>query len=94
MTDLPLDEATAAQYVGNYEPQGAPDVVFRIGLRRGTLTFQRDERVLRFLNHLGSDEFSPGGGPSVRISFEVTNGAASALVIHDGDILMKANRLA
>ena len=94
VTNLALDEATAAQYVGNYEPQGAPGVVFRIGLRRGTLTIQRDERPLRFLNHLGNDEFSPGGGPSVRISFEIVNGAAIAMAIRDGDIIVKANRLA
>ncbi len=93
-TNLPLDEGTAAMYVGNYQPEGGPGVVFRIGLRRGTLTFQRDERVMRFLNHLGNDEFSPGGGASVRIAFDVDNGTALALAIHDGDVIVRANRLA
>jgi hypothetical protein len=93
-TNLPLDEGTASMYVGNYQPQGAPGVVFRVGLRRGTLTFQRDERVMRFLNHLGNDEFSPGGAASVSISFDVESGTALALTIHDGDLIVKANRLA
>ncbi len=94
VSTVPLDEGTASMYVGNYEPVGAPGVVFRIGLRRGTLTFQRDERVMRFLNHLGNNEFSPGGAASVRISFDVDSGAALALAIHDGDVIVKANRLA
>lgn len=94
VTNLALDEETASMYVGNYQPEGAPDVVFRMGLRRGTLTFQRDERDMRFLNHLGNNEFSPGGAASVRISFDVLNGAALALAIRDGDLLVKANRLA
>ena len=93
-TNLPLDEATASMYVGNYQPQGAPGVVFRIDLRRGTLTFQRDERDMRFLNHLGNDEFSPGGAASVRISFDIGAGTALGLVIRDGDLIVKANRLA
>ncbi len=94
VSTVPLDEGTASMYVGNYEPAGAPGVVFRVGLRRGTLTFQRDERVMRFLNHLGNNEFSPGGAASVRISFDVDSGAALALAIHDGDVIVKANRLA
>ena len=93
VSTVPLDEGTASMYVGNYEPVGAPGVVFRVGLRRGTLTFQRDERVMRFLNHLGNNEFSPGGAASVRISFDVDCGAALALAIHDGDVIVKANRL-
>ncbi len=95
-TNLPLDGGTASIYVGSYQPEGAPGVVFRIGLhkRRKVLTFQRDERVLRFLNHLGNDEFSPGGAASVRISFDVGSGTALGLMIRDGDFIVKANRLA
>jgi len=93
-TNLPLDEGTASMYVGNYQPQGAPGVVFRIGLRRGTLPFQRDERTMRFLNHLGNDEFSPGGAAPVRISFDIGAGTALGLAIRDGDLIVKANRLA
>ncbi len=95
-TNLPLDEGTAAMYVGNYEPEGAPGVVFRIAMheRRKVLTFRRDERVARFLNHLGSDEFSPGGAASVRLSFDVDSGTALGLTIRDGDLVVKAHRLA
>ncbi len=96
VTDLAIDDNTAARYVGTYEPEGTPGVVFRIAVneRRKVLTFQRDERVGRFLNHLGSDEFSPGGATSVRISFDIDNGAALGLTIRDGDLVVKARRLA
>ncbi len=95
-TNLPLDEGTASLYVGNYQPEGAPGVVFRIALhkRRKVLTFQRDERVMRFLNHLGNDEFAPGGAAAVRISVDVGPGTALGLTIRDGDVIVKANRLA
>ncbi len=95
-TNLPLDEGTASMYVGDYQPQGAPGVVFRIALhkRRKVLTFRRDERAMRFLNHLGNDEFSPGGAASVTISFDVGAGTALGLTIRDGDRIVKANRLA
>ncbi len=96
VTNLPLDDGVSASYVGNYEPEGAPGVVFRIAVnkRRKVLTFQRDERVGRFLNHLGNDEFSPGGAASVRISFNVDGGTARSLTIRDGDLVVRANRLA
>ena len=96
VTNLALDDNTAARYVGTYEPEGAPDVVFRIAVnrRRNVLTFQRDDRAVRFLDHLGSDEFSPGGAASVRISFDVDNGTALGLTIRDGGLVVKAGRLA
>jgi len=96
VTNLPLDDGAAARYVGNYEPEGVPGVVFRIDVtkRSKALTFQRDERDRRFLNYLGSDEFSPGGAASVRISFDVDGGTALGLTIRDGDLVVKAHRLA
>ena len=93
-TNLPLGEQAAEVYVGEYEPDGAPEVVFRIALhpRRKILTFQRDERVIRFLNHEGNHEFNPGGAASVRLVFDVADGPASAFTIHDGDLVVRAQR--
>ncbi len=95
-TNLPLDDGAMAGYLGNYEPEGAPDVVFRIAVnqRFKVVTFQRDERTARFLNYLGHDEFSPGGAAAVRISFDVENGTALGLTIRDGDLVVRADRLA
>ena len=94
-TNLPLDEQAAEVYVGAYEPDGAPGVVFRIAVhpRRKILTFQRDERVIRFLNHEGNHEFNPGGAASVRLVFDVTDGPATAFTIRDGDLIVRARRI-
>ena len=90
--NLPLDEKGAQAYVGDYEPRGAPGVVFHIGFleRRSVLTFQRDQRQLRFLMREGDHVFNPGGAASVRITFDVTDGEATALAIRDGDIQVQA----
>ena len=96
VTNLALDEGATARYVGTYETEGTSGVIFRIAVneRRKVLTFQRDQRTRRFLNYLGSDEFSPGGAASVRISFDVDNGTALGLTIRDGDLVVKAHRIA
>jgi hypothetical protein len=93
VTNLPVPDDGVA-YVGDYEPAGAPDAIFHIGLqeRRKVLTFARDDRQLRFLNHLGEHRFSPGGAASVVIAFEMHEGRATGLAIRDGDLMITAKR--
>jgi hypothetical protein len=93
--NLPLDEATATPYVGEYVPAGAPGVVFRTTYkeRRRVLAFQRDERQLRFLNHHGEHGFSPGGAASVRITFTMKGDRAASLSITDGPLAITARRV-
>ena len=94
-TNLPLDEPAAQTYLGDYEPKGAPDAVLRIGYhqRQRGLTFQRDQRQMRFLMHLGDHEFNPSGARSVRLAFDVRDGRAAALSIRDGDLKLVALRV-
>jgi hypothetical protein len=94
--DLGLDEVGAWVYRGEYQPRDAPGVVFRIGFhdRRNVLTFQRDDRPLRFLLRSGEHVFSPGGVADVRIVFDVTRDRATSLTVHDGDLLITAARIA
>ena len=93
-TNLPLTEQAGRVYVGDYEPQGAPEVVFRIDWhpRRKILTFKRDERPLRFLSHAGDHMFNPGGAASVWITFDVRGDQAVALSVRDGDLEITAIR--
>ncbi len=93
--NLPIDQAEAQVYAGDYEPQGAPDTVFHIAFheRRGVLTFQRDDRTPRFLNRESNHVFNPGGAASVRITFDMRDGKATALSIRDGDLDLLALRL-
>ena len=94
-TNVPLDDEAARAYVGDYEPQGAPGVVFKIDIhqRRKVLTFKRDDRPVRFLKHLGDHAFSPSGAPAVRISFDMHDGRAMALAVADGDLFVRALRI-
>lgn len=91
----PLDEQTAQAYVGDYVPDGAPEVVFRIGFheRQNVLTFQRDDRQFRFLMHVGNHAFNPGGAATVRIAFDVRAGRGMGLSIRDGDLMITARRI-
>ena len=93
--NLPLDETDARAFVGNYEPQSAPDVVFHIAFheRRKVLTFQRDQRQARFLMREAANVFNPGGAASVRITFDMRDGGATALSIQDGSLAIRATRI-
>ena len=70
-------------------------MVFKIDVheRRKVLTFKRDDRPMRFLMHLGDHAFSPGGAPSVRITFDVHDGRAPALAVADGNLIVQALRI-
>jgi len=89
-----LDAASTGLYAGDYVPDAAPDVVFRIGVHRtGAVTFQRVGGMsARMLQYLGDHGFSPNGAPSVRIVFEVRDGAAAALAVHAGGRVVTATR--
>ena len=93
--NLGLDEQSASMYTGDYEPEAAPGVIFRIAFRERNqgLTFQRDERQLRFLNHADEHVFSPGGAADVRIVFDVRNGRAVSIAVNDGELAITAKRI-
>jgi hypothetical protein len=94
-TTLPTTKADAAALLGEYEPAGAPEVVFRIGYneRRSVVSFQRDDRQLRFILRVGEDAFAPGGAPSVRITFQRQGDRVSGLTITDGPLRISARRV-
>ena len=92
--NLPIDEDSARTYAGDYEPRDAAGVVFHVKFheKRSVLTFQRDERQLRFLQREGEHVFNPGGAASVRLTFAVSGERARALVISDGELQVRATR--
>ena len=94
MTNLPLDEQSAQAFVGDYVPDGAPDVTFHIRFsdRIKMLTFQRDDYSTRRLLRESDSVFTPGGAAGVRITFEGDNGRASVVSIADGELRIKARR--
>ena len=92
--NLPIDEQSARTYAGDYEPRDATGVVFHIQFheKHSILTFQRDERPLRFLQRESEHVFNPGGAPAVRLTFEVSGDQAKTLVISDGELQVQATR--
>ena len=94
-TNLPLDEAAAAIYLGAYEPAAAPGVMLIVNWnqRQGGITIQRDDRTPRGLLNEGAHLFHPAGGERVEITFDVTDGPAGALNIRDGDLTLSAERV-
>ncbi len=57
------------------------------------LSFTRGGRALRQLFHLGQLVFHPAGAEAVRIRFEVVDGAARSLTVHDPEIVLRAERV-
>jgi hypothetical protein len=92
--DLGMDEEAAGFYTGEYVPEGAPGVVFRIAYRPdwGVLTFGRDDRAVRSLFSRGGHVFNPAGAEAVRVVFDGDGERASSLEIIDGGLRLAARR--
>ena len=92
--NLAIDEESARTYAGDYVPRDESGVVFHVKFheKRSILTFQRDERQLRFLQRESEHVFNPGGAPAVRLTFEVSGDRAKTLVISDGELQVRALR--
>jgi hypothetical protein len=58
------------------------------------LRVARGDRSGKVLFALGDDAFFPGGADAVRIRFAVQGDKATALSIHDPDVLVTAVRIA
>lgn len=89
-TDLGLDEAGAAAYVGVYAGGGVSLEVRPA--RNGGVELLRDGGTARRLNRVGEHTFSPSGAPQVEVMFEVEGSRASALSVMRGKELVRARR--
>jgi hypothetical protein len=92
---VPLDDAARDRYVGEYA--FGPGVRDRLAVTVGRfgLMIGRPDETARGLWHLGEHAFHPAGAPSVRVRFEVPGESgepASAVAIHDPDLLVRAVR--
>ncbi len=91
-TNKPLTTEQIAMYVGTYRVDESAQGVFDITEKKGMLSFKYGEYTNRRLMHQGNHEFHPGGGPGMRFRFDVNDGVATGLSIHDGDLVIKARR--
>ncbi|OLC50062.1 MAG: hypothetical protein AUH43_06175 [Acidobacteria bacterium 13_1_40CM_65_14] len=88
-----LTDAEAAALAGTYAYGSAPSAVVTIDATKGQLGFLRINGTKRGLSQRAPREFSPAGAPNVRITFLVENGKATALTVHDPDLVLTARRV-
>jgi hypothetical protein len=93
LDSLALTDADAEKLVGTYSYGSAPTARITIDVTKGQLGFLRTDAVKRGLTQRAPGEFSPQGAPNVRIKFVVENGKATALTVHDPDVVLTARRV-
>ncbi len=88
-----ITESEQKTYLGTYNFGKGENDFFKVSLnRRGMLFLQRGEYTGRVLLLTDSHSFAPGGAPSVQIQFNVKDGVAQSLTIHDPAPLLTAVR--
>jgi hypothetical protein len=93
-TLVPLGEAEMTAIAGTYAFGPAERDRIEIAIDRGQPGFLRIGGTRRTLFHVGSFAFFPVGVEAVRVRFEIEGGRATALTIHDPDLVLRARRLA
>ncbi|MDX1390356.1 MAG: hypothetical protein R3344_14290, partial [Acidobacteriota bacterium] len=92
-TRLEVTEAQQTIYVGTYRFGSGSDETLEVLVNsRGTLAIKRGDRFARVLNRVEEYGFAPGGAPDVRVRFEVVDGRAIRLSVHDPQPLVTAVR--
>jgi hypothetical protein len=88
-----LTDAEIAALVGTYVYGSGSTARITIDATKGQLGFLRADATKRGLAQRAPGEFSPAGAANVRIKFVVENGKATALTIHDPDLVLTARRV-
>ena len=90
---IELSESDAAAYTGEYVfGDNENDRLIVEFNRQGNLAIKRKGQSGRVLHAIEPYTFSPAGAPAVRIHFDMQNGRASILTVHDPMPLVKAVR--
>ena len=91
---IEVTEAEKEIYLGKYTFGSGEDEFFEVKLNmRKFLALSRGSYFGRTLNKVGDHTFAPGGGPSVRIVFDVEDNKATAVTIHDPEVIITAKRV-
>jgi hypothetical protein len=91
--DLPLTDDEQGAMPGDYG--FGPDATDRLTVVKGArgFTIQRPGGSPRNLFHQGGLAFIPAGAEAVRVRFERASGAATALIVEDGPLRVRATRI-
>ena len=88
----PLSDADRAMLDGRYVFGDRPRDSFTVVTKPNQVALNRTGADPRFLRHVGRLEFVPPGAPAVRIRFERSGDAITALTLHDPDLILRARR--
>ena len=91
---LEISETERTKYLGNYKfGEGTKDY-FDVAINgMNILSIARAEYGSRSLFLVDTNTFAPGGAPSVKIKFEVSNDQAQSLTIFDPGPIVSATRV-
>jgi hypothetical protein len=90
----PLTQGDPEGVVGTYTFGPHPTDRFIVATNaRGALNVARDGQPERMLWHHGKRVFNPAGAEAVRVRFEPATGRATALIVVDGPLHVRANRI-
>lgn len=89
-----LDEAVLENYTGDYMYGEGPNDGFSIKINmRKMIALGRLGKFGGGLYPLGNNRFVYNGTPSVEISFEMVEGKAISLTVHEPDLTLKATKI-
>ena len=92
-TSLDISTKEQQQFLGKYIFGKGADEYFEVTLNsRGMLFMGRGVYTGRILHRTDAYQFAPSGAPSVRIQFDVLDGVAQSVTIHDPVPIVKAMR--
>jgi len=90
-----LSPELAARYTGVYAFGAREGDRVEVTVEKGGVRFKRAGTSARNLVHLGDHAFHPAGAPAVRVRFALSGDtAATALTVHDPDLVLVAKRTA
>lgn len=90
---VPLTDADLAAIAGTYRFGPGVRDRFDVDLERGAPGIIRPGGTRRMLFHLGSYVFFPSGADTARLRFEVVDGRAVSVSLHDPDLITRAARI-
>ena len=91
---MEITEEEQKKYLGEYRFGEGKDEIFVVDLNmRKLLQIGRKGNFGRVMNKVDDNIFSPGGAPSVKISFKLADNKAVSLTIHEPEPLVTAVRI-
>ena len=91
---LDISEEQKKLYIGHYAFSERESDAFEVLQdSRGGLAIKKAGRFSRTLHRVEEHGFAPAGAPAVRVRFQITDGQAGSLTIHDPAPLVTARRI-